>query len=717
MRLALTILATTLVLSTAAVAPAQVINEYVAAHTGTDDHEYIEILGAASTDYSGLAILEIEGDSGQNPGTVDSIVVPGTTDGNGRWVSSFLTDEFEDDAMTLLLVSGFSGSLGQDLDTDDDGVFDITPWTSIRDEVGVQDETAGIMYTTVVLLPGSDGLSFGFGGGSRLPDGTDTDTASDWQRNDWNGAGLPGFSGSPDPNDALNTPGTENLPAIVASGPVLNEFVINHSGADTAEFVEIHGDNGASYSDWSIVVIDGDHDVTPGRVDFVATAGTTDGLGVWSVTTAADALPDGSCTILLARNVTATVGDDLDTNDDGSLDLTPWTDQGDAVAVTDGDPGDVVYATIVLESNFDGGTTPVWGASRIPSGFDSGSTSDWWRNDFEGAGLDGLVGSLEAGDAVNTAGWTNRVGLLSDYYATVDAADPTTLRTTLHQAIDDHVHVTYSSSLEDVWDVLEYADEDPADDSQVLTIYHNRTFAKFGGGQGPYNREHSWPRSYGFKDDGPDNYPHDDCHHLFASDVGYNSARGSRALDDCSASCAEYTTDAKQRSGRRRRAVPRGLQLADGPGPRRRHLGGVDRPARRHRPRHPLHGRTLRGGRPRDHWIERTRTHRHRGPQPAGELVEQLLTGLHGGALDPPGMARRGSRGRLGAASQRSGPEVSGQPEPLRRSPGVGRLSLPGRVLCGSVQRRVRGRDDGRLDDRLALNPTRINPRRQRCAR
>jgi endonuclease I len=549
MRLALTILATTLVLSTAAVAPAQVINEYVAAHTGTDDHEYIEILGAASTDYSGLAILEIEGDSGQNPGTVDSIVVPGTTDGNGRWVSSFLTDEFEDDAMTLLLVSGFSGSLGQDLDTDDDGVFDITPWTSIRDEVGVQDETAGIMYTTVVLLPGSDGLSFGFGGGSRLPDGTDTDTASDWQRNDWNGAGLPGFSGSPDPNDALNTPGTENLPAIVASGPVLNEFVINHSGADTAEFVEIHGDNGASYSDWSIVVIDGDHDVTPGRVDFVATAGTTDGLGVWSVTTAADALPDGSCTILLARNVTATVGDDLDTNDDGSLDLTPWTDQGDAVAVTDGDPGDVVYATIVLESNFDGGTTPVWGASRIPSGFDSGSTSDWWRNDFEGAGLDGLVGSLEAGDAVNTAGWTNRVGLLSDYYATVDAADPTTLRTTLHQAIDDHVHVTYSSSLEDVWDVLEYADEDPADDSQVLTIYHNRTFAKFGGGQGPYNREHSWPRSYGFKDDGPDNYPHDDCHHLFASDVGYNSARGSRALDDCSASCAEYTTDANNGQG------------------------------------------------------------------------------------------------------------------------------------------------------------------------
>lgn len=545
MRRSPVLLSTALTLSVAVAGPvpAQVINEYVAAHTGADDHEYVEILGDPSTDYSGLAILEIEGDAGGNPGTVDSVVVPGTTDGDGRWVSIFLTDEFEDSAMTLLLVSGFSGSLGQDLDTDDDGAFDFTPWTAVLDEVGVQDETAGVMYTSMVLLPGSDGLSFGFGGGSRLPDGVDTDAPSDWQRNDWNGAGLPGFTGSPDPNDALNTPGTTNLPAVVSSDPVLNEFVVNHSGPDTAEFLEVYGDLGADYGDWSLLVIDGDHDATPGRVDFIATVGSTDGLGVWSMTSAPDGLPDGSCTIVLARDVTASVDDDLDANDDGILDGTPWTVSSDAIAMIDGDPGDHTYAPVVLTPTFDGGSMPVWGASRIPAGFDSDSPDDWWRNDFEGTGLDGLGGSLEPGDAVNTPGWTNRVGLLADYYGGVDATDPAALRATLHEAVDDHVHVTYTSSLEDVWDVLEYADEDPADDTQVLTVYHNRTFAKFGGGVGAYNREHSWPRSYGFKDDGPDNYPHDDCHHLFASDVSYNSARGSRALDDCSAACAEFTTD------------------------------------------------------------------------------------------------------------------------------------------------------------------------------
>ncbi|NDJ60951.1 MAG: hypothetical protein GYB67_07490, partial [Chloroflexi bacterium] len=39
-----------------------VINEFVANHTSTDTNEYIEVFGAANTDYSAFTLLEIEGD-------------------------------------------------------------------------------------------------------------------------------------------------------------------------------------------------------------------------------------------------------------------------------------------------------------------------------------------------------------------------------------------------------------------------------------------------------------------------------------------------------------------------------------------------------------------------------------------------------------------------------------------------------------------------------
>ena len=63
----------------------------------------------------------------------------------------------------------------------------------------------------VDLPPNFDGNSFQPGGASRIPNGTDTDTASDWVRNDYNGAGIPALDpGTPEVGEALNTPGAEN---------------------------------------------------------------------------------------------------------------------------------------------------------------------------------------------------------------------------------------------------------------------------------------------------------------------------------------------------------------------------------------------------------------------------------------------------------------------------------------------------------------------------
>ncbi len=129
------------------------------------------------------------------------------------------------------------------------------------------------------------------------------------------------------------------------------------------------------------------------------------------------------------------------------------------------------------------------------------------------------------------------------YYDSADISTPETLRSTLHDIIDGHVKIPYTDSSTDTWDVLELADEDPFNSSRILDIYQNRTFNKENGGNNNYNREHTWPKSYGFPDDGWSNKPYSDCHHLFLCDIGYNSDRGSRIFDDCISGCTIRTAD------------------------------------------------------------------------------------------------------------------------------------------------------------------------------
>lgn len=131
-----------------------------------------------------------------------------------------------------------------------------------------------------------------------------------------------------------------------------------------------------------------------------------------------------------------------------------------------------------------------------------------------------------------------------DYYASVDASSATTLRQTLHDLIDDHQWFPYSDNDPDVvdtWIILEEADEDPANTNRILDVYRNESMTKFGGGQGPYNREHTWPNSLGFPSSGG-SHAYTDTHMLMLSHVGYNSNRGHKYFGTCNASCTERTT-------------------------------------------------------------------------------------------------------------------------------------------------------------------------------
>gem|GEM_PF-1148479 len=129
------------------------------------------------------------------------------------------------------------------------------------------------------------------------------------------------------------------------------------------------------------------------------------------------------------------------------------------------------------------------------------------------------------------------------YYDTVDPSTSETLRLTIHQVIDNHTKIPYTSSSTDTWNVLELADEDPYDSGKILDIYQNRTFSKHGAGNNDYNREHTWPKSYGFPDDGSSNKPYSDCHHLFLCDITYNGDRDNRVYDNCLSSCISRVAD------------------------------------------------------------------------------------------------------------------------------------------------------------------------------
>ncbi|HPF40066.1 MAG TPA: endonuclease [Phycisphaerae bacterium] len=128
------------------------------------------------------------------------------------------------------------------------------------------------------------------------------------------------------------------------------------------------------------------------------------------------------------------------------------------------------------------------------------------------------------------------------YYDSVNTTTGATLRATLHEVIDDHTRYPYTSSSTDTWDILEDAQQDPANAGKIIDVYGNQSITKIGGGTGPYNREHSWPKSYGFPNDGADNYPYTDCFQLFLCDSGYNSARSNKPFRNCSAGCTEEPT-------------------------------------------------------------------------------------------------------------------------------------------------------------------------------
>ncbi len=325
------------------------------------------------------------------------------------------------------------------------------------------------------------------------------------------------------------------VPAL-AQTPVLSEIRTDQPATDNDEYFELAGNPGASLSGLTYLVIGDSAGGASGVIEevtdltgsiippsgFFVAAEATFSLGAADLTTDLNFENSDNVTHLLVAGFSGANGQDLDTNDDGVLDLTPWSQIVDLVA-------------IIVEENPPTSTEYHYGPPVVgPDGFSapghvSRCSAAWTVSRFP-LGLDDTPG------AANTCCLTAEC-----YYATVDDTSPGSLRQTLHAVIDDHDRTPYSS--DNSWEILELADEDPNDPTRILDLYKNASFLKVDTAQ-PYQREHTWPQSFGFPtDSGTATYPRSDYHAILLADGGYNASRQNLPYDTCSPACAEQPTE------------------------------------------------------------------------------------------------------------------------------------------------------------------------------
>jgi len=202
-----------------------------------------------------------------------------------------------------------------------------------------------------------------------------------------------------------------NLVPPCAPPPVINEFVANHSGTDTDEFIEVYGAPNTDYSAYTVLHVEGDPTST-GVIDSVHPVGMTDANGIWSTAFLNNKIENGTITLLLVAGFTGVVTNDIDADNDGVIDNVLWVVIDDCVGVWDGGVSDLNYCSTILDSTLPPpGFTP-GGASRIPNGADTDTAADWARNDFDGDGLPSFPLALPAvlPEAVNTPSLLNMLG-------------------------------------------------------------------------------------------------------------------------------------------------------------------------------------------------------------------------------------------------------------------------------------------------------------------
>jgi endonuclease I len=124
------------------------------------------------------------------------------------------------------------------------------------------------------------------------------------------------------------------------------------------------------------------------------------------------------------------------------------------------------------------------------------------------------------------------------YYSLASGKTGQALQQTLHDIIDDHRVIRYSSKNPDTADALAKLDADPNNPNSVILIYSRRSepISNFGTSSG-WNREHLWCNSYGIDKRGP---AYSDLHNLKPADASVNTARSNKIYDNSETDDPKY---------------------------------------------------------------------------------------------------------------------------------------------------------------------------------
>ncbi len=344
-----------MVCASAAIAGSVNISEIRVNEPGVDVNDYVELHSTPNTSVNGMTYVVIgRGSTPANNGVIEHFyTLSGQTNATGNFVFGGLGyslsaidlvipdfEFFSSDNKTHLLVTGFTGLLDQDLDTNDDGVLDVTPWTSIVDSVAIMQNANPT---------GSSGNSFVYTDTRVGPDGTflpgHVYVCSDTQQ--W-------AVGIFDPVGQTDRPQATNLACAVPVPDVrLNEIRVDQTGTDNEESFELKGPAFQSLNGLSLVVIgDAAPALGSGVVEEIVplTGLQIPADGHFLAVESTHAFAPFSqvdlifslnfenmdnVTFLLVTGLDAGVveGDDLDADNDGVIDNPPWQAIVDAVAV------------------------------------------------------------------------------------------------------------------------------------------------------------------------------------------------------------------------------------------------------------------------------------------------------------------------------------------------------------------------------------------------
>ena len=327
------------VIGAGAVMAQPVLSEIRIDQPGADNDEYFELAGTAAASLDGFTYLVL-GDGTGASGVIEAVIdLSGQVlGGTGYFVAAegtftlgtadFTANlNFENsDNVTHLLVQGFNGADGDDLDTDDDGTLDVLPWTNIADCVALIETVGSGELTYCANSVGPDG-TFVPGHPIACPSGFE--------------------AGGFDPTLGDDTPGADNICTPNTSAR-LSEIRIDQPGSDNDEYFELVGTPSESLDGLTYLVIGdgtGASGVIESVTDLTATALDANGffvaaestftLGAADLTASLNFENSDNVTHILVQDFTGTDGDDLDADDDGVFDSPPWTLVVDCIALVE----------------------------------------------------------------------------------------------------------------------------------------------------------------------------------------------------------------------------------------------------------------------------------------------------------------------------------------------------------------------------------------------